>query len=368
MAKMIDKRTMPDSVKVRHILISTKNGTPDSVAKRRIDSAVNAINAGADFKTLAAQVSEDPGSKDNGGEYQLTSVQISQGWAKEFMDVAFNGKVGDKKTIKTDFGYHYMEVLEQKKIEPAYKVAYYTKAVVPTTETDNTASGLANQFSGQSRDLKAFDANVAKNKYQKIVSPEITPTAIDVPNLGPNRQFVRWIYEANLGDVSEPYRINDKYVVAVVTEINKEGTMSVAKARPLIETMLRNKKKAAQIIQKLGKPATLEAAAQAANQIIQRADSVSFGEAVIRNVGQEARVIGAALNKSWQGKVTPPIGGNGGVFVLRTENIFARPNPNADVEQQRNMILMQQRSSIAYRALDAMRRAATIKDNRAKFL
>ena len=367
MAKMVDKRNMPDSAKVRHILISTQNGTPDSVAKRRIDSIKNAIAGGADFKTLAAQLSEDPAVKDNGGEYNLASMQFTN-WAKEFSETAFYSNTGDKKVVKTNFGYHYIEVMEQKKIQPAYKVAYFTKSIVPSTETDNIASGQANQFYGQSPNIKSFDANVAKNKYQKLISPEIRPTDIAVPNLGPNRQLVQWIFKADIGDVSEPMRVEDKYVVATVTEINKEGLMTPAKARPMIEVLLRNKKKAAQIIQKLGKPATLEAAAGAGGQTIQRADSVSFGAGFIPNVGQELKVIGAAFHKAWQGKVTPPIGGSGGVFVLRTDNVFARPNPNADIEQQRNMFLMQQRSTISYRAIEAMKKAATIKDNRGKLL
>ncbi len=367
MAKMIDKRTMPDTAKVRHILISTQNGTPDSIAKKRIDSISNAIAGGADFKALAAVVSDDPGSKDKGGEYEIPSMQFSN-MAKEFSEAAFYGKPGDKKVIKTSFGYHYIEVMDQKKIQPAYKVAYFTKGIVPSTETDNAASGMANQFAGQSRDLKSFDANVARNKYQKIISPEIKPTDMAVPNLGPNRQFVKLIYDADLGDVLEPQRVEDKYVVAVVTEINKEGTMSPAKVRPMIETLLRNKKKAAKLIQKLGNPASLEAAASSSGQAIQRADSLSFAAAFIPNVGQEAKVIGAAFNKGWQGKVTPPIGGNGAVFVLRPESIFAKANPNADIEQLRNNFLMQQRSSISYRAMDALKRSATIKDDRAKFL
>ncbi|HEY0677118.1 MAG TPA: peptidylprolyl isomerase [Chitinophagaceae bacterium] len=368
MAKMIGKRSMPDSVKVRHILISTQNGTPDSVAKRRIDSISNAIAGGANFGALAAAVSDDPGSKDKGGEYDFTSLQFSN-LAKEFAEVAFYGNKGDKQTVKTSFGYHYIEVLDQKKIEPAYKVAYFTKKIIPSTETENRASGLANQFSGQSRNLKAFDDNVAKNpELRKILAPEIRPTDMGIPNLGNNRQFVRWIYEADLGDVSEPFVIGDQYVVGVVTEINKEGIMSPAKARPIVEVLIRNKKKAAQLINKLGKPATLEAAAGTGGQAVQRADSVSFASPMIPNVGQELKVIGAAFNKSWQGKVSSPIAGNSGVFVIRTENVFARPNAAADLEQQRNTYLMQQRSSVSYRAIEALKKDATIKDNRGKFL
>ncbi|MCG7859886.1 peptidyl-prolyl cis-trans isomerase, partial [Flavihumibacter sediminis] len=66
-AKMLGKRSLPDSVKCRHILISTQTNT-DSVAKSRIDSIVGAIRGGASFAAMAAQFSEDPGSKDNGGE------------------------------------------------------------------------------------------------------------------------------------------------------------------------------------------------------------------------------------------------------------------------------------------------------------
>lgn len=370
LAKMISKRTMPDSVRVRHILISSQNGAvPDSVSKRRIDSAVNAINGGADFKTLAALVSEDPGSKDKGGEYWFSSVQ-SGDLAKEFSEVAFFGNVGDKKTVKTEFGWHYMEVLEQKNVQPAYKVAYLSKSVLPSTETENRASGMANQFAGQSRNQKAFDDNVAKSNgtMQKILVGDIKPTQMDVPGLGANRQLVRWIYEADLGDVSEPYVVEDKYVVAVVTEVNKEGLMTARKARPMVENLVRNKKKAEQIKQKLGKPATLDAAATAGAQTVQNIDSVSFTSYSIPNVGQEMKLIGAIFNKALQNKVSEPIAGNGGVFVFQTRNIFARSNASADVEQQRTAMMMQQRQSMSYRAIESIKKAATIKDYRAKFL
>jgi peptidyl-prolyl cis-trans isomerase D len=370
LAKMIGKRNMPDSVRVRHILISSQNGAvPDSVSKRRIDSAVNAINGGADFKTLAALVSEDPGSKDKGGEYWFSAVQFAD-LAKAFAEVAFYGNVGDKKTVKSEFGWHYMEVLEQKNIQPAYKVAYLSKSVLPSTETENRASGMANQFAGQSRNQKAFDDNVAKSNgtMQKILVGDIKPTQMDVPGLGANRQLVRWIYEADLGDVSEPYVVGDQYVVAVVTEVNKEGLMTAKKARPLVENLVRNRKKAEQIKQKLGKPATLDAAATAGAQTVQNIDSVSFTSYSIPNVGQEMKLIGAIFNKAWQNKVSEPIAGNGGVFVFQTKNIFARPNASADVEQQRTAMMMQQRQSMSYRAIESIKKAATIKDYRAKFL
>jgi peptidyl-prolyl cis-trans isomerase D len=80
LAKMVDRRIMPDSVKVRHILIKTgEKGQPtlaDSIAKKRIDSIAGAAQAGADFNTLVLTYSDDQGSKNTMGEYEFTSSQF----------------------------------------------------------------------------------------------------------------------------------------------------------------------------------------------------------------------------------------------------------------------------------------------------
>lgn len=367
-AKMVDRRNMPDSVKVRHILISTQqNGLADSTAKLRIDSIAAAIKSGADFAQLTARYSDDPGSKDKGGEYEFSSQQFGS-LAKEFAEAIFYGSAGDKKVVKTSFGYHYIEILNQSKFEEAYKIAYLAKAITASQETLNTASGMANQFAGESRNAKAFDDNVNKRKYNKLLANEVKPIDNMIPGLGSSRQLVRWVYEADKGTVSEPYDLGDKYVVAMVTDINKEGTMSAAKARPQIEFLVRNKKKADQIIKKIGNANTLQAAATATGVQVQRADTISFASPVIPNVGQEAKVVGASFNKQWRGKTTPAIAGNGGVFMIKPENISAKPTANADIEQQRTAMLAQMKSMSGYRSLEALKKSADVKDNRAKIL
>jgi peptidyl-prolyl cis-trans isomerase D len=367
LARMLDKRSLPDSVKTRHILISTQTGIADSTAKARIDSIAAAIRGGANFAALALQYSDDPGSKENGGEYNFGSEQMGT-LAKEFADVVFYGNTGDKKVVKTSFGYHYIEVLNQKNFEQAYKVAYLSKPITPSQDTENRASGLANQFSGESRDAKAFEANLNKYKYTKLLGTDIKPIDNMLPGLGSARPLVRWIYEADLGDVSEPYLVGDKYVVAVVTEINEEGTMPASKARMQVEYIIRNQKKAEQIKNKIGKANTLESVASTMGLQVQRADSVSFASGIIPNVGQEPKVIGGCFNKAWLNKVSPPIAGNGGVFVIRPENISAAANVAANTEEQRTAMLMRMKSMSGYRSIDALKKAAEIKDYRAKFL
>lgn len=368
LAKMLGKRELPDSVKCRHILISNQNGLPDSTAKARIDSIAAAIKGGADFAQLCLQYSDDPGSKEKGGEYEFSSQQFGN-LAKEFSETIFYGSAGEKKVVKTSFGYHYIEVLSQKNFEQAYKLAYLSKPINASEETQNAASGAANQFAGESRTAKAFEDNIAKRKYMKLPANDIKPIDNMIAGVGANRQLVQWIYSADKGDVSEPYDMGDKYVVAMVTEINEEGTMSAAKARPQVEFIVRNEKKAQQLMKKMSGPAsTLEAVSKVYGNPIMRADSLGFGSPVIPNVGQEPKVAGAAFNKQWKGKVSPAIAGNGGLFYIKTETVSAKPMANANIDQQRTGMMQQLKSMGGYRSLEALKKAADVKDERSKLM
>jgi peptidyl-prolyl cis-trans isomerase D len=88
-----------------------------------------------------------------------------------------------------------------------------------------------------------------------------------------------------VGDISSPTLIGNKYVVAIETEINSEGTMNTVKARPIVEPILRNQKKAVQIKSKIGAAASLDAVAASSGQPKSKADSVSFGSPYIPNAG-----------------------------------------------------------------------------------
>jgi peptidyl-prolyl cis-trans isomerase D len=371
-AKLIDVKTLPDSVRARHILVATVNPQTqqpimeDSVAKKKIDSIANVMEHGGNWDSVAARVSDDPGSKEKGGDLGYFTADRM---VKEFADFCFNGKKGEKKIVKSQFGYHYIEILDQKNFEPAYKIAYISKKIDVSQETDQAASGLASQFAGESRDAKAFDDNVQKYHLQKLLGPDIPPAETNIPGLGANRQLVRWAYDATLGNVSEPFPVGDKYVVALLTEINAAGTMTPAKARNQVEPILRNKKKAEEIIKKEGSPASLDAAATAAGQPIQHADSVLFARSTLSATsGQEGKVVGAAFDKEFTGKpISPAISGNTGVYFIKIENVSAMSNPNADVQQQRFMIEQQMRSMVNYGFSQTLQKLATVKDYRAKF-
>jgi peptidyl-prolyl cis-trans isomerase D len=386
LAKMIDSKSLPDSVKCRHILLGTMNPQtgvaimPDSLAKFKADSINYAIQTGANFDSLNARYSTDEVAKKDGGVMTFSSTDIqSPNFAKEFGQfILFDGKQGDKKVVKTQFGWHYIEIMEHKNVSPHYKIAYVGKQIVPSPTTDQQARNEANLFAGNSQDLNAFNTNYDKTLrskgFSKLVATDITPIAFNVNGIpGGARPFVRKIFEADKGDVIGPDRVGSNYVVAIVTEVNEPGLRSVNAVRPSIEPILKNKKKAEQIIRNLGQITTLEQVATKMNQQVQTADSIRFSND--RNLGYEPKVLGAAFNPANKGKVVPEaIAGSSGVFVVRVESTGTVPVESGSIEEQRKMLEMQARQQLmsglqqGYNPIiESLKRTATIKDNRSKF-
>lgn len=370
-ARMMEKRNMPDSVKCRHILISTRDAQTgatllsDSAAQKRADSIAAAVAKGADFKALAAQFSGDPGSKDNGGEYTFSSQQFGS-LARPFAEFVFYNAAGSKKVVKTDFGYHYIEVLEHKNIEPAYKIAYLARPIDPSDETISNASNAATRFASESQNEAAFENNVKKQNLAPRVA-EVKPSDFTIVGLGNARRLVRWIFENKVGTVSEPESLGDSYIVALIKEEKPEGLSAPKDVRAFVEPIVRNEKKAEMIKAKIGNSRDLNAIAKTFNVSVQRADSVSFSSPFIPGIGSEPKVTGAAFDSELKGKVSAPIAGNMAVYLLKPENVMLTPLANADYAQRRLQMEMMMKQNNAYRAVDALRRAATIKDNRIKF-
>ena len=121
----------PEMAHVRHILLMTIDPATRSslmtntvAAKRRqIDDLRKRILAGEDFATLAKQFSEDPGSKENGGE--LPEFPRGQ-MVPEFESAAFALTTNQvSEVITTQFGYHIIKLLDK---APSKKIEYATAA------------------------------------------------------------------------------------------------------------------------------------------------------------------------------------------------------------------------------------------------
>lgn len=106
-------------IKASHILISFHNsdGQIDSTAaKNRADSVYNQLMAGASFEAMVELYSEDPSSKEKGGDLGYFERRMM---VKEFDEVAFNMEVGQiSEPVKSNFGYHIIMLTDKMDTQP----------------------------------------------------------------------------------------------------------------------------------------------------------------------------------------------------------------------------------------------------------
>ena len=382
LVKLLDTKVLPDSVKCRHILlgVTDRNGQPimpDSVAKFRVDSVSSAIRNGASFDELETKYTTDQAAHATKGVMTFPSSTIQgEGFAKEFGQfILFDGKPGDKKVLKTQFGWHYIEILEFIKPQTSYKLGYLGQEILASQETDSKAQEEANQFAADSRDEKAFDANFEKTQrpkgQTKGIATNIKPNDAQVQGIGFSRKLVRDIYDAKRGDVLKPERVDFNYVVVAVTGVFEEGTQSPAVARMQVERILLNKKKAELLKQKVGKISTLEAAAAAlGGKQIEVIDSVRMNSS--SKIAYEPKIGGAAFNPANKGKVIPEVlEGQSGIYVVRIDSVGTTPVTVGDITEQRNGRVQQMKQYVSNpqspaNPISVLKNAATINDKRSR--
>ncbi len=371
LTKVLDRTTLPDSVKVRHILVKTKDRgnevLSDSLAKKKIDSVELAAKSGADFNQLVTVYSDDDGSKKTAGEYEFTLAQRPQ-LSKEFGDFIFEGAAGGKKVVKVDndnySGYHYIEIINQKGMGSVEKLATITKPLFASPETENAIYSKANEFAGRNTTAKAFDETIKKQNLNKLVADNVKVNDFMIPGIGSSREVIRWMYDAKKDDISSVFNLDGRYIIGKLTAIRDKGLMQVDESnRPMLEAQVKAEKKAALIANKY-KGQNVDAIAQATALMVQTADSINASSTYLPNLGYEPKVVGYTFFDGFKPNTTSPgIRGNDGVIfmsLVSREVSNAAPDAN-QVMQQMMMQNMQLKNSVGGMLQQTLLRSADIK-------
>lgn len=104
----------------RHILVALNEVRDQTKARERMDEVLAKLDAGEDFAALAKVYSDDPGSKQSGGD--LGFVQ-PKALTPKFAEAMTALKVGERsKPVLTPFGWHVIEVIERKQREVSHEL------------------------------------------------------------------------------------------------------------------------------------------------------------------------------------------------------------------------------------------------------
>jgi peptidyl-prolyl cis-trans isomerase D len=371
--KIVARQMVTDSVKSRHILIGVKQGDNDATAKARVDSFKTAIASGSvSFDSLARKFGTDA-TKEKGGDLGFTGYG---GMVKEFNDLIFFAAVpGQLYTVKTQFGWHLVEVMEKKGGSERVKLAFLNKAIVPSKETENEAFNKAQTFAQKNRTTADLEKNAKITPGFRFGSAKDLKindfTAQDLDPSEASRNIVKWAHNdnTNVGEVSpDVYSYNDqvnayvnKYVIAGLKRVTPKGVASVDDVRDEVTTKARNLKKAEIIKNKIGKTTDMAAIATMFKSEIKEAGQVTMGSPVVPGLGAEPKVIAAAIATDLN-KVSKPVVGENGVFVVMPAT---KPvaTPVTDYTQLRRQLDGQMKQQAGGAFFQALRKNAKIEDN-----
>ncbi len=366
MAKVLDVKMSPDSVKASHILINPATEGGLDKAKAKADSIKNLIQKGASFADLAKKFGTD-GTKDKGGDL---GIFARGSMIPVFEDAVFDGKTGDLKVITTQYGVHVIRIEAQKGASKVAKVALIDKALTSSNKTQQEAYAKASAFLSVATNAKAFDEDAKKMNYTKLIAENITPMQGSVQGLDNPRELIRWAFKADEGDISnQVFEIGTKFAIAKLVSIREKGTLTLDQVKKQIEPMVRNQIKAKMQSDKLNKAlsgsSNIAQVAQKVGKTATPVQNIVFANPVIPGIAQENKVVGSVFG-SQPGKLSKVIEGDRGVYVF-VVNGFTNPAPLTNAFKQKQQIAQGLTQRAPGEAFKALRDKADIKDNRVRF-
>ena len=364
MMKLRAVKNVPDTVKARHILIKINNGdTAKALAKA--DSLKKIITKKTKkFEDLAKEVSEDVGSGSKGGDLGWFTETTM---VKPFADACFSGKKGDMPVVTSQFGVHLIEIQDKGKDVKKIQLAMLDFPIEPSSKTYQMVYAEASKFANKASNDGGFDKAATELKLTKQAADNIKETDKTVMGMEGSREMVRWAYKAKKGDVSKAMEFGNKYVVAVLTEIREKGNAPLEQIKDEIKMRAIKDKKAEKFIAEMNaaSAATIGDLGAKLKEEVKDVEALNFAAYAIPGVGRETNVIGI-VSASPQGKLSKPIKGENGVFVIFIENI-TEPQPITDYSFQK----VQMKGNLENRAgsemFEALKDKANVVDNRNYF-
>ena len=210
---------VPEEARSRHILISVAPGADaktDAAAKAKAEDVLKQLQAGGDWNALAKKYSDDPGSKDKGGELGFAQRKTM---VPEFDNAIFTQKIGDIKIVKSQFGYHVVQVEERhqahaqalNEVLPQIQATLFRQA--SSQAQDNYARTLTSEA-----DKNGLEKTAAAHHLQVVTSPPVERTGV-ISALASSKQLLAQAFEAKVGDPPQYAPTGEGYAIFQVSGI-----------------------------------------------------------------------------------------------------------------------------------------------------
>ena len=355
----IQQYQVPNRVHVQHILLMTVGKTTDAEIeeiRKKAEDVLTQAKKGAKFDDLAKKYSEDPGTKDKGGDLGW----ITQGQTvPEFEKTAFGldkGKISD--LVKTQYGFHIIKVLDKETAhtKPFEEVKDSIKAPLLLSKADKLASDQADQLSATIRRSNKVSLDDLARQFHLSLGETRPVTAVDpILEFGNSKEAKDAIFRLRQDELSLPIRTDRGYMVLSVKQIQPAHPGSLDEVRDKIVTELKQQKstelartKAEDLAKRLKAGEKFDAAAKSLGLEPKTSDLLA------RNGSISGAVSGKQVAAAFQlkaGDVGAPLNLGANWFVYRVAE-KEEPNP-ADFEKQKKELtdqVLQSKRNMAFEA------------------
>jgi len=379
--------TEEEQAKVRHILITSKEGDEDDAANKRLaDSILYAVKRDSSkFTELVQKYSDDPGSVPNGGVYSwFPKGQM----VPEFENFSFEKRIGSTGVVRTNYGFHIIQVLGRK-IGTQKKIAIVDESIMASSSTQDffydsiavnfymnaDSAGLraaADDYGYEVRSSGDVPLTYFKNnnfKYLKRTSQSNLYGPVDL-----NRKLfiAKWAFNSEIGDIMEPDFIShNQIVIAQLTEKIEGENDQFKNIKGLMEPSVINKKKADyfKTNNDISVGSNLDSIASSLGYAFQT-NRVSYSDVNIgnnQNMLPEPKVIANIFNLT-PNTISPIIEGKQGIYIIKLNSLNNASLPSENVDEKSKKIENEYRNQVDQGYYSSLLKAYQVVDKRAENL
>jgi peptidyl-prolyl cis-trans isomerase D len=354
----IQQYQVPNRVHVDHILLMTVGKTPAEVEeiKAKAEDVLKQAKKGGKFDELAKKYSEDPGTKDKGGDLGW----ITQGQTvPEFEKVAFSlpkGEISD--LVKTQYGFHIIKVLDKETAHTKTfdEVKDQIRSPMVLAKADRTASEIADKLSSQIRQSNKVSLDDLAKQYHLAVG-ETRPVAVtdQIIELGNSKEVKDAIFGQRPDELSVPIHTDRGFLILSVRGIlpAHQGTLDEVRDKLIADLKQEKSTQAART-----KADDLEKRLKAGEKFESAAKALGLDPKASDLFARNGSIAGAASGKQLSpafqmktGDVGTPLSLGANWFVYKVAD-KQEPNPDDFDKQKKELTdqVLQQKRTMAFEA------------------
>ena len=363
--KKLASATLPDSIEFRQIQVVAEDAAK---TKSLADSIYNAIKDGADFAEVAKKYGQtgEPtwissanyeGAQIDGDnlKYVTTITTLAQ-------NELTNLTLGQANVI--------LQVTGKKATKDKYKVAVVKRPVEFSKETYSKAYNDFSQFIAANNTLEKMAANAEDAGYRLLDKTDLYSSEHGIGGVRGTKDALKWAFEAKAGEVSGLYECgeSDRMLVVGVASIVPEGYRPLALVKDQLRFEILRDKKAEKIMadMKAANATSFEQYKNMANAVSDSVKHVTFAApAYVPALRTSEPLVSAYASVAELNKLSAPIKGNGGVFVLQP---YAKEKLNETFNQEaEETTLAAMHARMANQFMSDLYLKADVKDKRYLF-